>query len=50
VSNWGASCSGFLMSASETKAAEEGAQVDIDSGAIEDIVAVQDVLGESPSA
>jgi hypothetical protein len=41
---------GVSMSASESKAAEEGAQVDVDSGAIEDVVAVQDVLGKSPSA
>lgn len=38
------------MSALETKAAEEGAQVDVDSVAVENIVAVQDVLGDSPSA
>lgn len=41
---------GLLLSASESKAAEEGAQVDVDSGAIEDVVAVQDVLGKSLSA
>jgi hypothetical protein len=41
---------GVSMSASESKAAEERAQVDVDSGAIEDVVAVQDVLGKSPSA
>ena len=41
---------GVLLSASESKAAEEGAQVDVDTVAIEDVIAVQDVLGESPSA
>jgi hypothetical protein len=32
------------------EAAEKGSQVDIDSVAVEDVVAVQDVLHESPSA
>lgn len=32
------------------QAAEKGSQVDIDSVAVEDVVAVQDVLHESPSA
>ncbi len=40
----------ILLSALESKATKEGAQVDIDRVAVEDVVAVQDVLGESPSA
>lgn len=48
MSDWDASRLRNLLSASESKAAEEGPQVDIDSVAVEDVVAVQDVLGESP--
>lgn len=48
MSDWDASRLRGLLSASESEAAEEGPQVDIDSVAVEDVVAVQNVLGESP--
>jgi hypothetical protein len=41
---------GVSLSALESKAAEEGAKVDINRVAVEDVVANQDVLDESPSA
>lgn len=50
MSDWDASHSVVLSSASKTKAAKEGAQVEVDGGAVEDVIAVQDVLSTYPSA